>query len=96
MEKTKNTLVIPEEVSARIEAAQLNYEARQDLCAYMIGRGVDIKGESFQAYEAELADFKAEYELRKRELEAEFIKPAFPKAKSWRLDFADHTVTVEQ
>lgn len=89
------TIIIPEEVSTAIEAAQFNYEARKDLCAYMIGRNMDIKGESFQAYEAELVDFHAEYELRKRELETEFIKPAFPGAKNWRLDFQSHTVTVE-
>lgn len=88
-------IVIPENVSAKIEAAQYNYETRQDLCAFMIGREMDTSGIAFQRYESELVDYKVEFELLKREMYKTYLEPEVNgNITNWNLDFYTHTVTV--
>lgn len=91
----KNVIIIPESVSDGIEALQYELNARKDLTAFCIERGIDIKSEAFQRYHRELVEFTAQYELAKKDMEETYITPAFGPNTKWRLDFTTHAVTVE-
>lgn len=92
--KEKIEVVIPEKMSDYIEGLMYEVNARKNLVAFCIERGMDLEGEVFQRYHKEYVDFTAEYEMAKKEMEREYIVSKYPNC-TWRLDFGTHTVTVE-
>lgn len=92
--KEKIEVVIPEKMSDYIEGLMYEVNARKNLVAFCIERGMDLEGEVFQRYHKEYVDFTAQYELAKKEMEREYVSPKYPGAK-WRLDFATQTLHIE-
>ena len=93
MEK-KIEVVIPEKMSDYIEGLMYEVNARKNLVAFCIERGMDLDGEIFKRYHKEYVDFTAQYELAKKEMESIYVLPEYPGAK-WRLDFATQTLYIE-
>ena len=90
----KIEIKIPEDMSNYIEGLMYEVNARKDLVAFCIERGVDINNDIFQRYHKEYIDFSAQYEIAKKEMENTYIKPKYPNCK-WNLDFSINTVLVE-
>ena len=92
--KEKIEVVIPEKMSDYIEGLMYEVNARKNLVAFCIERGMDLEGEVFQRYHKEYVDFTAEYEMAKKEMEREYVSSKYPGSK-WRLDFATQTLHIE-
>lgn len=87
-------IIIPQDVSNYIEGLMYEVNARKDLVAFCIDRGISIDSDVFQRYHKEYVDFSAQYEMAKKEMESTYIMPKHPNCK-WNLDFSTHTVVVE-
>lgn len=85
---------IPEKLSDYIESLMYEVNARRDLLAFCVERGMDVDGEVFQRYHKQYVEFNAEYELAKKNLTEDYVAGKHPNAK-WNLDFMTHTLTVE-
>lgn len=92
--KEKIEVVIPEKMSDYIEGLMYEVNARKNLVAFCIERGMDLEGEVFQRYHKEYVDFTAEYEMAKKEMADTYVVPEYPNC-NWQLDFATHTLTIE-
>lgn len=84
------TITIPKDLSNYIESLQYECEARKDLCAFMINKGM-ADSEAFNRYHKEYMEFFAQLETAKNEMANEYI----PKGKKWNLDFATSQVTFD-
>ena len=83
---------IPVELCEYIEALQYECNARQNLVAWLLDRGV--KGTpQYDAYHKDYVEKYTEYSLAQQELTEKYIKPKYPNS-TWRLDFATHIATV--
>ena len=76
-----------------LERLQFEVQARQNIIGYMFDN--NIKSEVFDQYHAEYLDFFKQYEKKKSEVEMLYVKPAFPEAKNWNLDFATGELTID-
>ena len=87
-------VIVSEDMSNYIEGLMYEVNARKDLVAFCIERGMSLDGEIFQRYHKEYVDFSAQYEMAKKELEKTYVQAEYPNSK-WRLDFPTHTLTIE-
>lgn len=94
-------IVIPvsEEESNKLEA--LNYEvtSRIDVIAFMIDTSKKTNTDSFRAYQAELAEFKKQYERAKKDFEERIVKKylsdhGITAMVNWNLDFKDRELSI--
>ena len=76
-----------------LERLQFEVQARQNLIGYMFNN--NIKSEVFDQYHAEYLDFFKQYEKKKSEVEMLYVKPVFPEAKQWELDFETGELTID-
>ena len=76
-----------------LERLQFEVQARQNIIGYMFSN--NIKSEVFDQYHAEYLDFFKQYEKKKSEVEMLYVKPVFPEAKQWELDFETGELTID-
>ncbi len=93
------SLVVDEELSSFVEAANYEVNSRLDVISYMLSNNMSTGTDAFRSYQAELVEYKKKYELAKAEFERKVVTPyldehGIPKA-NWNLDFTSHTVTLE-
>lgn len=87
-------VTIPAEMSNYIEGLLYEVNARKSVITFCIEKNMDMNSEIFQKYHKDYVEFTAQYEMAKKEMEAEYISKKYPTAK-WRLDFKTNTVFVE-
>lgn len=75
---------IPEEVCNYLESLMYESDARKDLLAFCMDRG--ITGETFDRYHKEYIEFSAQYTIAKQEMADQYIMPEHPNC-NWYLDF---------
>lgn len=97
MEKVVKVL-IETELSNYIEGLQYEINARENIIkSILTTEGITINKELFNEYHKELADFKAEYEKAKEQLQLKYMPEEFKEhSVVWSLDFATCVVTFEK
>lgn len=77
-----------------LENLQYEVQARKNIIGYMIEMG-QMKTDTFQEYHNEYLKFFKAYELKKKEIELKYVKPAKKNVKSWNLDFGSGELTID-
>lgn len=96
MSKKQIVLDVAEDLVLDIQALQYECDARAELCSFMIRQGV-INKEDFNDYHKEYVEYHTKYELLKRKLEDEVIKPQIDFDNfNWNLDFTTNKVTIDE
>lgn len=92
------TVKIDEELSNYIEGLHYEVNARENIIRTILTTpDVTINKELFDTYHKELADFKAEYEKAKEQLQLKYMPEEFKNHDvTWNLDFASCIVTFEK
>ena len=92
VEKTM-IITIPEDVVNNIQALQYEVESRKDLIAFMLDKGCDVHGDSFQMYHKEHQEFFDRYNRSKDDMQKRFLEPQINgRLLRWNLDFATREV----
>lgn len=90
----KKIIEIPEEMVNYLQRLAYETDARSNLCAFMTRQG--IKNEAFNDYHREYIEFYTKYELAKKQMEDDYIKPAIESNNfTWNLDFKTGQVSVD-
>lgn len=85
---------IPEDICNYLEALMHESDARKDLIAFCMERGVSNTA-MFDKYHREYVEFETQYRMAKDEMVAKFIAPEHPNC-SWELDFNKCAAIVEE
>lgn len=90
----KKIIKIPEEMVNYLQRLAYETDARSNLCAFMTRQG--IKNEAFDDYHREYIEFYTKYELAKKQMEDDYIKPVIESNNfTWNLDFKTGQVSVD-
>ncbi len=84
---------VPPELRDYIEGLMYEVNARKDVVAFMIDRGM-TESPAFPAYHKEYVEYCARYEAAKAELTARFVAPDYPNAR-WTLNFEQCRLEIE-
>lgn len=90
----KKIITIPRELNYYLQRLAYETEARSNLCAFLMRQ--NIKNEAFDDYHKEYIEFYTKYELAKKQMEEECIKPVIDGNNyNWNLDFQTSQVTID-
>lgn len=83
--------IIPEDLNNYIEALQYEVNARKDLCAFMIDRGMG-ESEQFKKYHKEYIECSVQYNAAKQSLMEMYN---LKQGTNWNLKFETRELTYE-
>ena len=83
----KKIIIKDREFINELEALQNEVESRQFIITYILTSNQNINVDNFNFYQNEYTKYRALYENKKLDVEKLYVKPNYPKAKSWNLDF---------
>ena len=84
---------IPEEVCNYLESLMYETNARKDLIAFCMDKG--ISGEMFNKYNKEYIELYTQYEIAKNEMADKYIMPNHPNC-NWNMNFNKQVAVVEE
>ena len=76
-----------------LEILQFEVQSRQNIIGYMLNN--NIKSETFDQYHTEYINLFRQYEKKKLEVETLYVKPIFPAATKWELNFETGELTID-
>lgn len=90
------TIELNRETRDYIQSLQYEVDARKDIIAFMIDRGMDINSETFKKYQKEFAEFLVQYNTAKDEISNMYVIPTLQENEkvTWSLDFETSIITV--
>ena len=90
-------IAVPQEVSSYIQSIGYELDARRDIITYLMQQnGSPItENANFALYHDEYKEYKIEFEMAKKQLEADYVLPAIGTDKaSWELDYNTCTLAI--
>jgi hypothetical protein len=83
----KKIIIEDRQFIEELERLQNDVHSRKFIITHILTSDIEINSDNFNMYQEEYSKYYNLYEKKKSEVEKLYVKPNYPKAKSWNLDF---------